>query len=89
MEKEQRRLIDILEELEVELKKAYWLNERSTWYVLWRQFIAGIARGLGTAFGATIVAAVVFYLIAVLARLNLPVLSDFLARLVKLIKLRM
>jgi len=89
MQDEQKHLIDILEKLEEELKKIYWVSEKRTWYILWRYFIAGVARGLGTAVGATIITALAFYLIGVLASLNLPIISEFLARLVKLTQSRL
>ncbi len=89
MQEEEHRLLSILEDMQIELKKAYWVSEKRTWYLLWRHFIAGLAKGLGTALGATIIAAIAFYILGVLANLNLPVISQFLARLVKLTQMHM
>lgn len=89
MEDEERRLLQMLEQMQYELKKTYWIKERRIWYLLWRQFVVGLAKGLGTALGATIVAAIAFYFLGVLANLNLPIISQFLARLVKLTQMHM
>jgi hypothetical protein len=48
-------------------------------------FIAGLARGLGMAIGFTILGALVIYLLQKLVLLNLPLLGDFIAHLVKLV----
>ena len=89
MEDQRKKLARLLEELQSEMKKAYWLSEKRTWLLLWRQFIAGVARGVGGALGATIVAGTVFLLLGKLAALNLPVISQFLAKLIKLTQLNL
>ncbi|NLC76532.1 MAG: hypothetical protein GX750_02795 [Clostridia bacterium] len=53
---------------------------------LWKiNFLAGLARGLGTAVGFTILGALVLYLLQRLVLLNLPVIGDFIAHLVRLV----
>ncbi|MDD2430341.1 MAG: DUF5665 domain-containing protein [Firmicutes bacterium] len=89
MEDQRKKLAKLLEELQVEMKSAYWLSEKRTWYLLWRQFIAGLARGVGTALGATLIAGLVFYIIGTLASMNLPIISQFLARLITLTQMNM
>lgn len=44
---------------------------------------AGIARGLGLSLGTIIVIALLAWLLSVLVQLNLPVIGDFLAELLK------
>jgi len=48
-------------------------------------FFAGVARGLGMAVGFTILGAIVIYLLRELVLLNLPVIGDFIANIVKLV----
>lgn len=52
-------------------------------------FLAGVARGLGTAVGFTILGAVLVAILQRLAQENLPVIGDFLARIVTLVQRRL
>lgn len=54
---------------------------------LWRvNFLAGLARGLGTAVGFTILGAFLLYLLQRLVLLNLPLIGDFIAEIVRLVQ---
>ncbi|NLY39501.1 MAG: hypothetical protein GX044_09410 [Firmicutes bacterium] len=48
-------------------------------------FAGGIARGLGIAIGAALLAAVVFYILQRMVVLNLPIIGDFIAELIKIV----
>lgn len=48
-------------------------------------FVAGIARGFGIAIGLTVVSALFLALLAKIASLNLPIISQFIARIVQLV----
>ncbi|HPU01067.1 MAG: hypothetical protein GX890_00925 [Firmicutes bacterium] len=48
-------------------------------------FAGGIARGLGFALGATLLAALLLYIMQRLVILNLPLIGDFIAELVKIV----
>ena len=52
---------------------------------LFINFMGGIARGLGIAIGATLLAAGVLYFLQRLVLLNLPVIGDFIAELIKIV----
>jgi hypothetical protein len=54
--------------------------------MLFLQFIGGLARGLGMAVGFTILGAIVILVLQNLAARNLPVIGDFLAKLVTLVQ---
>ncbi len=54
--------------------------------ILWLNFIIGIARGLGIAIGATLLGAIVLMLLFRLAELNLPIIGEFIARMVIIVK---
>lgn len=52
-------------------------------------FLAGLARGFGFALGATILGALVLYFLQHLVHLNLPVIGDFIADLVRIVNQKM
>jgi hypothetical protein len=59
------------------------------WRLMWLNFLAGLARGVGIAIGGTILAALLLLILSKLAILNLPVIGDFIAELVKLVQQQM
>ena len=54
--------------------------------LIWSNFISGVARGLGTVIGVTVVAACVLYFLKFLLTLNLPLISSYIAEFIKLIQ---
>lgn len=54
--------------------------------LMWLNFLAGLARGVGIAIGGTVLAAVILLLLSKLAILNLPVIGDFIAELVRIVQ---
>jgi len=54
--------------------------------LLWVNFISGIARGLGTAVGFTILFAIILYFLQKLVLLKLPLISDFIADIVRMVQ---
>ena len=50
------------------------------------QFVGGIARGLGTAVGFTLLGALVVWLLQGLVQRNLPIIGDFLTQLLNLVE---
>lgn len=53
---------------------------------LWKlNFLAGLARGLGAAVGFTVLGALVLYILQRLVLLNLPLIGDFIAEIVRLV----
>lgn len=52
-------------------------------------FFAGIARGFGIAIGFTLVGAAALVLLGRIAQLNLPVVSEFLADVIRLVQLEL
>ncbi len=45
--------------------------------IFWRNFLGGIARGIGTAIGFSILGALLIYLLRYIVMLNLPVIGAF------------
>lgn len=54
--------------------------------LLWINFIAGVARGLGIAVGFTILFALLVIFLNQLVTLNLPFIGDFLAQIVNMVQ---
>ncbi|HOB28189.1 MAG TPA: DUF5665 domain-containing protein [Bacillota bacterium] len=85
----QRRLIVRLARLSQDLEKfnlAGYINllNNPRRYLL-VNFTGGIFRGLGFALGATLLAALLLYFLQRLVVLNLPLIGDFIAELVKIV----
>ncbi len=84
-----RRLIMELQKLSRDLEKfnlaeyMELLNNPRRYLLV--NFVGGIARGLGIAIGATLLAAVVFYILQRMVVLNLPIIGDFIAELIKIV----
>ncbi|MDR3584813.1 MAG: DUF5665 domain-containing protein [Desulfosporosinus sp.] len=51
--------------------------------LLWLNFLVGLARGLGTAMGAGLLAGVAYFLLKRIVILNFPVIGGFIAELSK------
>ncbi len=59
------------------------------WHLFYINFMSGLARGLGIAVGFTILSALVLILLQRLMILNLPVVSNFIAEIVRLVQLQL
>lgn len=59
---------------------------RSPKHMIFINFIAGLARGLGVAVGATILGALFLMFLFRLAELNLPGIGFFIAKIVKIVQ---
>lgn len=55
---------------------------------LWDAFWQGVARGLGIMVGFAVLGAVVLFILQDLAQRNLPGISDFVARVIMLVQMR-
>lgn len=74
-----KRQVDRLECMNME---QYMLYITDTRRYLWRNFTAGIARGLGGAVGFTILGAIVAAVLSRLTLENVPLIGGFLAEIV-------
>jgi len=57
--------------------------------LLFVNFISGVARGVGIAVGFTLLGALVLFILQRLVVLNLPVVSDFIAEIVRLVQIQL
>lgn len=79
------RFIRAAERMRLEEFVRYSTNRRAR---LLDAFWQGVMRGLGAMVGFSILGAVVIYLLQLLAQRNLPVIGEFIARVVSMVKLR-
>jgi len=54
--------------------------------LLYVNFAAGLARGLGMAVGFTLLGALFLYFLFLIAELNLPLIGEFIARVVRIVQ---
>lgn len=57
--------------------------------LIFLNLIGGIAKGVGIAIGVTIFTAVIIYVLRALGALNLPIIGDFIADIVKIVEVEM
>jgi len=85
-----KKIYNKIEELAINMEKSgireYIMYLGNTKKVLYTNFVAGIARGVGYALGFTILLAIVLYFFQWIVRLNLPIISEYIADLIRLIQ---
>lgn len=54
--------------------------------ILKRNLIAGIARGIGTGIGFTIITAIIIYFLQKIVRLNIPVIGEYINDIIEIVK---
>lgn len=84
-----KRMKEYLRALEGLQLPEYLRYVQDTRRLMRTQFIAGLFRGLGMAVGFTILGAVLVMVLQALAQHNLPVIGDFLARIVAIVQSRL
>jgi hypothetical protein len=58
----------------------------SPFRLIWLNVLAGTARGVGIALGFTFFAATIIYVLQVLGALNLPIIGDYIADIVRIVQ---
>lgn len=54
--------------------------------LVWRNLLGGTARGIGIAIGFTFFAATIVYVLQMLGKLNLPIVGDYIADIVRIVQ---
>lgn len=84
------KIEDNLADLLKTIKKINYVENgslvQSTRKVLWVNLFAGMIKGFGFAVGATILGALLLMLLFRLADLNLPLVGEFIAKMVKIVQ---
>lgn len=82
----ERRLQKWLDEMERLRLTEYLRYVEDRRKLLWNSFLSGIARGVGTAIGFTILGAIVILILQDLARHNLPLIGVWLDKLMNVVQ---
>ncbi len=96
-EEENREVVDVLQRINGRVEdlsdrveeigiEDYFDLLKSPRRLLFTNFVLGLARGLGFAVGATILGAIFLMVLFRLADLNLPVIGEFIARMVRIVQ---
>lgn len=56
------------------------------WQLIWRNFVSGLTRGIGIALGFTFFAATIVWILQMLGKLNLPIIGDYIADIVRIVQ---
>ncbi|MNE18656.1 hypothetical protein D3C80_1117040 [compost metagenome] len=56
------------------------------WRLIWTNLLSGTARGVGIAIGFTFFAATIIYVLQLLGALNLPIIGDYIADIVRIVQ---
>lgn len=59
------------------------------WSLIWRNLLSGTARGIGIAIGFTFFAATILYVLQILGALNLPIIGDYIADIVRIVQIQL
>ena len=57
--------------------------------LLWKSFLLGIAKGIGMAFGFSIIGAFIVYILKELIVFNIPIISEILSDIIKMTEERL
>lgn len=57
--------------------------------LIWRNLLSGTARGVGIAIGFTFFAATILYVLRLLGALNLPIIGDYIADIVRIVQIQL
>jgi len=99
-EKQPDSIEDSLSKLDVRLRKIAEDMERTQiadyvdllnhpFKLIWRNILAGTARGVGIAIGFTFFAATILYVLQILGALNLPIIGDYIADIVRIVQIQL
>jgi hypothetical protein len=80
------RIIQLSRRLEDASVAEYVEFMRNPRRVVWSNFLAGVARGFGIAIGASVLTALFLYALSVIISLNIPIIGNLIARIVKIVK---
>lgn len=64
----------------------YALLLNKPWRLILLNLISGVSRGIGIALGFTFFAATIIYVLQVLGALNLPIIGDYIADIVRIVQ---
>ena len=84
-----KRLLNIASDLERTQIADYVNLLNRPWTLIWKNLLAGTARGVGIAIGFTFFAATILYVLQILGALNLPIIGDYIADIVRIVQIQL
>ena len=82
----EERLIKVTNDLERTQIADYVTLMNRPFKLMWRNFMGGIARGVGSAVGLAFFATFVVWILQALGALNLPIIGDYIADIVRIVQ---
>ncbi len=83
------RLVKIADQMEKTQIADYVMMLNKPKRLIIINMVTGIARGVGIAIGFTVFAATILYILRILGALNLPIIGDFIADIVKIVQVQL
>jgi len=81
-----QRVVKLVQEFEKFNIAEYLILLNNPRRFFWINFLGGVARGLGVALGATVVAAILLSILQRVVVLNLPIIGDYIAEIVRIVQ---
>ncbi|OAB34217.1 hypothetical protein PGLA_23550 [Paenibacillus glacialis] len=79
-------LVKVAQSLEESRIQEYTQLLHRPWRLIWLNVLSGTARGVGIAVGFTFFAATILYFLQLLGALNLPIIGDYIADIVRIVQ---
>lgn len=94
VEEEQRKMMKSIHDYTLQIAQAMEKSRISEYNellssprkLIWINLVGGTARGVGIAIGFTIFTAIIVYILQYLGALNLPIIGDFIADIVRIVQ---
>jgi len=83
LEEKIHKLAYVLEKAQISDYVSLLENPKKLMYL---NFLTGVSRGLGMAVGFTLIGTLVLYMMQEIVLLNLPIISDFIADIVRMVR---
>lgn len=83
MEKDIENIILSFERLHITDYIEYLNNPKR---IIWLNFISGVSRGFGMAFGFSILGAILLYILKSIVQFNLPIIGKYIAEILRLVQ---
>ncbi|SEN13092.1 DUF5665 domain-containing protein [Paenibacillus sp. OV219] len=82
----EKRLQKVVVEMERSQIADYVTLLNRPFSLMWRNLLGGVSRGVGYAIGLTFFAATILYVLQLLGALNLPIVGDYIADIVRIVQ---
>ncbi|MCM3126278.1 MULTISPECIES: DUF5665 domain-containing protein [unclassified Paenibacillus] len=90
MDEQMDEMHGVLQKLALDLEKSriadYTRLLHKPFRLIWLNLLSGTARGVGIAIGFTFFAATIVYVLQLLGALNLPIVGDYIADIVRIVQ---